>query len=207
MHPRYELTGQVFGRLTVLAFHSVGKDYATLWLCRCECGNEKIVIGKNLTAGRTRSCGCKQGGRSDAVQAGFRERGRFGSATRSHGMTATPLYITWTNIKGRCNNPNNSDYRIYGGRGIRVCEEWQNSFEAFYRDMSPTWQQGLTIDRIDSNGNYEPGNCHWVPMSEQWKTRRSHGPKRADGSPSKPYPESRAPRNGARKRTRSDEVE
>lgn len=170
MHPRYELSGQVFGRLTVLAFDSVGKDYSTLWLCRCECGNEKIIIGKNLVNGRTRSCGCKQGGRS----------GLNGAVFRSHGMTETPLYTAWVNMKGRCNNPNNPDYRIYGGRGIRVCDKWEGSFEAFYRDMGETWQQGLTLDRIDSNGNYEPGNCHWVPMSEQWKTRRSHGPRRAD---------------------------
>lgn len=195
MHPRYELTGLVFGRLTVLAFDSVGKDYATLWLCRCECGNEKIIIGKNLVAGRTRSCGCKQGGRSDIAQAGFR-RGRFGSAVKTHGMTASSLYTTWLNMRKRCNDPKNQNYRNYGGRGIRLCDEWQADFEAFYRDMFPTWQQGLTIDRIDSNGNYQPDNCRWVPMSEQWKTRRSHGSKRADGSPSKPYPKNRAPRNG-----------
>lgn len=206
MHPRYQLTGLVFGRLTVIAFAGVGADYATTWLCRCECGNEKVVIGKNLTAGRTRSCGCKQGGRSDAVQAGLR-RGRFGSAVRSHGMTASPLYTSWVGMKQRCTNSTNRDYRNYGGRGIRVCEEWSNSFEAFYRDMGATWAPGLTIDRIDTNGHYEPGNCHWVPMSEQWKTRRSHGPKRADGSPSAPYPKNRAPRNGAPQRTLFDDVE
>lgn len=180
MHPRYELTGLVFGRLTVLAFAGVGKDYTTRWRCHCECGNETVVIGKNLVAGRTRSCGCKKAGRSDYHQLGLHRRGKKTPIT--HGMTSTPLYTTWTNIKQRCSNPKREDYRIYGGRGIRVCDEWQNSFEAFYRDMSPTWQPGLTIDRIDTNGNYEPGNCRWVPMSEQWKTRRSHGRRRADGS-------------------------
>lgn len=184
MHKRYELTGQVFGRLTVIAFDSVGKDYATKWLCRCECGNESIAIGKNLVAGRTRSCGCQRGGGW-----GWASRDRtqlHGAVFRSHGMTESPLYTTWINMKQRCNNPKREDYRIYGGRGIRVCDEWQNSFETFYRDMSPTWQPGLTIDRIDTNGNYEVGNCRWVPMSDQWKTRRSHGPRRADGSPQRP---------------------
>lgn len=187
MYPRYELTGQVFGRLTVLAFDSVGKDYTTRWLCRCECGNEKVVIGKNLVRGLTRSCGCKQGGRSDFAQVAFARGEKAGAVYRSHGMTATPIYITWLNIKGRCSNPNNDDYRIYGGRGIRVCDEWFNSFEAFYRDMSPTWAPGLTIERIDVNRGYEPGNCTWIPMSDQWKNRRSHGRKRApDGAPKRP---------------------
>jgi len=190
MHKRYELTGQVFGLLTVIAFDSVSKDYTTRWLCRCECGNEKVIVGKNLVNRLTRSCGCKQGGRS----------GLYGAVYRSHGMTDTPLYTTWTNIKGRCYNPNNDDYRNYGGRSIQVCERWRDSFEAFMEDMGPTWKRGLTIDRIDSNGNYEPGNCRWVPMSEQWKTRRSHGPKRADGSPAKRYvrnviPERKKPSN------------
>jgi len=182
MHKRYELTGQVFGRLTVIAFHAVGADYATLWLCRCECGTQKIVIGKNLVKGRTRSCGCQQ----NAPGRRWKRDGVLsGAVFRSHGMTETPVYTTWMSMRQRCNNPNNQDYRIYGGRGIRVCAEWNASFEAFWRDMGPSWQLGLTIDRIDTNGHYEPGNCRWVPMSEQWKTRRSHGPKRApvDGAP------------------------
>ena len=172
MHKRYELTGKTFGKLTVLEYAGIGDDYSSRWVVRCECGTEKIVIGKNLTKGLTRSCGCMQGGR--------------GRLNATHNMTDTPLYTSWIGMKMRCYNPNNPDYRIYGGRGITVCDDWRNSFEAFLRDMGPTWQRGLTIDRIDSNGNYEPGNCRWVPMSEQWKTRRSHGPRRADEPPSKP---------------------
>lgn len=165
MHKRYELAGKIFGRLTVLQFVDVGADYATRWLCQCECGKQKIVVGKNLVAGRTRSCGCKQGGRS----------GLHGAVIRTHGLTyKTPIYTTWLSMRQRCNNPKNQDYRNYGGRGIRICDEW-NSFETFLRDMEPTWKRGLTIERIDVNGNYEPGNCTWIPNSEQWRTRRSHG--------------------------------
>lgn len=179
MHKRYELAGQVFGKLTVLQFAGMGDDYASKWLVRCECGNEKIVDGKNMVKGRTRSCGCRQGGRS----------GLHGAVKRTHGQAdKSPLYTCWINIRQRCNNPNNTDYRVYGGRGIRVCDEWQASFEAFQRDMGSTWQRGLTIERIDSNGNYEPSNCCWVPMPEQWKTRRSHGRRRAD-DPERPQPD------------------
>src|SRR5215469_9810750 len=154
MHKRYELAGKTFGRLYVIEFAGMGDDYASRWLVRCECGTEKIVVGKNLTAGRTKSCGCKQGGRSDWHDAAFAQ-GKGGAVYRSHGMSdKSPLYTTWINMRQRCNNPNNSDYRVYGGRGIRVCDEWNTSFEAFLQDMGPTWERGLTIDRIDSNGSY-----------------------------------------------------
>lgn len=168
MHKRYELKGKTFGRLTVLQFAGMGDDYASHWLVRCECGVEKIVLGKNLVRGRTRSCGCKQGGRSDL----------FRTVVRTHGQTKSPIYTSWTQMKQRCYNAHNPDYPYYGGRGIKVCDEWRNSFEAFWRDMGPTWERGLTIDRLDPNGYYEPSNCRWLPNSEQWKTRRGRNKKR-----------------------------
>lgn len=175
MHKRYELTGKIFGKLTVLQFAGMSDAYQSRWIVRCECGTEKIVIGHNLVRGYTRSCGCRQGGRS----------GLHGAVKQTHGQSnKSPLYTAWVNIRQRCYNPSNPDYRIYGGRGISVYAEWRDSYEAFQRDMGPTWQRGLTIDRINTNGNYEPGNCRWVPMSEQWKTRRSHGRKRAPSEPS-----------------------
>jgi len=168
MHPRRELKGQVFGRLVVLEFAGMRK-YSSQWLCRCECGTEKIFDSKNLVAGRSRSCGCKQGGRS----------GLYGAVKRTHGLSnKSPIYDTWVNIRQRCHNPNNPYFYLYGGRGIEVCEEWRASYEAFHRDMAPTWQKGLTIERIFGDLGYAPGNCIWMPMSEQWKTRRTHGPKR-----------------------------
>lgn len=173
MHKRYELTGQTFGMLTVIRFVEVGPDYTTRWLCRCECGTEKVAIGKNLMGGRTQSCGCKQGGRS----------GLHGSVIRTHGMSKHPLYTgPWLGMRRRCLNPNNPDYPNYGGRGIRICDAW-NDFEVFLRDMGPTWKRGLTIERIDVNGHYEPGNCKWIPNEDQWRTRRTHGRKRKPNGP------------------------
>jgi len=193
MHKRYELVGQVFGRLTVLEFAGMGNDYSSRWIVRCECGVEKIVIGKNLVRGFTRSCGCMQGGRS----------GLQGAVKRTHGMAdKTPIYNTWIGMRQRCYNENNPDYRNYGGRGIEICERWRENFQAFMEDMEPSWERGLTIERLDPDKHYEPGNCRWVPMSEQWKTRRSHGPKRADGSPAKKYV-----RNGPSKRTEPPDVD
>ena len=167
-----DITGEVFGKLTVIELAEITSYGMTKWRVRCECGNEKVVFGKNMLEGLTLSCGCMQGGRS----------GLFGAVKRTHAMSKERIYTTWINIRQRCSNPKREDYRIYGGRGIKVCDDWNTSFEAFYRDMGPTYRAGLTIDRIDSNGNYEPENCRWVPMSEQWKTRRSHGARRADGS-------------------------
>ena len=195
MHPRYELVGQVFGRLTVIAFDRMGPDYASLWRCRCECGNEKVVIGKNLVKGRTKSCGCQQNapGRTWKRRPGIP---LSGAVYRSHGMADTPPYNTWMSMRQRCNNPNNQDYRNYGGRGIRVCDEWNASFEAFWRDMAEGWAPGLSIERVDPNLGYSKENCIWIPLSDQWKTRRSHGAKRADGTPAKPYKRRKAARDG-----------
>lgn len=174
---RYDLAGKTFAKLTVLSFAEIGKHGHSWWRCRCECGTERNFNGNTLVTGHTRSCGCGQGGRS----------GLYGSVKRTHGMSKTPIYTTWINIRHRCSNSSNQHYRIYGGRGIRVCDAWQDSFEAFFRDMGPTWKPGLTIERLDVNGHYEPGNCTWIPMSEQWRNRRSHGPKRAssDGTPAR----------------------
>jgi hypothetical protein len=93
--------------------------------------------------------------------------------TKTHGMSYTRIYGIWMGIKGRCNNPNSGDYHYYGGRGIAICERWENSFEAFYSDMGENYRDNLTIDRINSNGNYEKDNCRWIPMSNQVFNRRN----------------------------------
>ena len=167
-----DLTGQRFGRLT--AIEKVGKQGGhIMWLCQCECGNTTIVQGTVLKNGRTKSCGCLW----DEAIASFNHSERRKETTRKakskHGMKGTRLYRIWQGMKSRCGNPNIPCYPYYGGRGITVCDEWKNSFEAF-RDwaLSHGYSDELTIDRMDVNGNYEPSNCRWASMAEQNKNKR-----------------------------------
>ncbi len=149
-----DLTGLRFGRLVVLSFnHRQGKYY--YWLCKCDCGTEKLVAGGCLRGGNSKSCGCLQ-----------RETRVFANTT--HGMSHTKEHDTWCDIKKRCGNPNNSHYESYGGRGIKVCDRWRESFENFYADMG-SCPKGFSIERVNVNGNYEPSNCKWISMKDQMK--------------------------------------
>ena len=155
-----DMIGVKCGRLTVMAFdHKDGRGEA-YWRCRCECGNEKVVSGNKLRTGNTKSCGCMQ------------KEHRLEGFHKSHGMTETKLYTTWLNMRSRCNKPDNIMYQYYGGRGIRVCQEWNDAFEPFMEwAISHGYEEGLSIDRINVDGNYEPDNCRWVTKKAQYFNR------------------------------------
>jgi hypothetical protein len=157
-----DLTNQKFARLTALRDVGRNKHGARLWLCRCECGNEVTAVSSHLRRGNTKSCGCLLGDRN-------RER------LLKHGKTETPEYGIWSKIKGRCLNPTDQAFKYYGGRGVRVCDRWVGSFQAFLSDMGPRPSSGHSIDRIDNDGDYCPENCHWADSKTQQRNRRPHG--------------------------------
>jgi len=150
-----DITGNKYGRLTVLGLDSV-RNRSSYWLCLCECGNEKVVRNDCLKSGNTRSCGCLNREPREVI----------------HGLARTRLYRIYHAMKQRCYNPNANHYDRYGGRGIRICDEWLNDFQTFAEwAISDGYASGLTIDRIDNDGNYEPSNCRWVTQRVQ--TRNS----------------------------------
>ena len=158
---KLNLKGHRFGKLIVVGeFKVIGK--VSYWLCRCDCGNSKFVRMGNLTSGNSTTCGCIQ----KIINA---ERGRKQLTT--HGMTKSREFKTWQSIQQRCYNKNDDHYKNYGGRGIKVCSRWIDSFLNFYDDMGRR-PEGKSIDRINNDGDYTPENCKWSTPKEQRNNQR-----------------------------------
>ena len=156
-----DMTGYVFNGCKVLERHGTDKRRAT-WKCICFCGKEFVNIGSNIRTGHVKSCGCLRGKTTK-------------KRNTKHNKSRTRIYHIWSGMKSRCNNPKNPVFNRYGGRGITICDEWEKSFENFWKWAEENgYSEELTIDRINNDGNYEPSNCRWANYSLQGRNKRNN---------------------------------
>lgn len=160
-----DLTGQKFGRLIVRKFSHFTKWRKACWACKCSCGKSTITEAGSLRSGHTASCGCL---RREQTSTSFYKHGH---AVNSNGP-ASVEYRAWASMIQRCTNPKNSKYKNYGGRFISVCDRWRDSFPSFLADVGERPGPKFSIDRIDNDGNYQPGNVRWATSSQQRRNQR-----------------------------------
>lgn len=157
-----DLTGKRFERLLVTGYAGKDKGNHSKWLCRCDCGREKIITGYNLKSGAIKSCGCLR-------------REIAGNLNKTHDGSNSRLYSIYRNMISRTENPKASAYDVYGGRGISICQEWRNDFAAFQKwALANGYRDDLSIDRIENDKGYFPDNCRWIKMNAQFNNRRNN---------------------------------
>jgi len=169
MTPFQDITGKRYGRLLAQEFVGRNERGNALWKCTCDCGQKKVIVLGQLNAGKTKSCGCLA--RELASKRTAKVATKHGDCTRT---SRSSEYEAWRSMKKRCLNPNYKQWKDYGGRGIKICQEWIDSFDAFLADVGRKPEPHLSLDRIDNNGNYEAGNVRWADRTTQSRNRRNY---------------------------------
>lgn len=172
MGKRLDITNEIYGRLTALY---PDKDRKRNWICSCQCGNKKSVALSNLRNGNTKSCGC-------IAKEVLTKRNKEISYVKTHGLSQTKEYMAWQSMLSRCLSPDTTEYKNYGARGITVHQPWIESFEVFLNDMGQAPCSKASLDRIDNEGNYEPGNVRWVKNQSIQKVNQRKNSRNTSGT-------------------------